>query len=36
MPYSLLLIQDKPEFPNPKEINDYKDFKEFLLEKFQD
>lgn len=36
MPYSLLLIQDKPEFPNPKEINDYTDFKEFLLEKFQD
>ncbi len=35
MPYSLKIIQDKPEFPNPKEINDYKDFKEFLSEEFQ-
>ena len=36
MPHSLKLIQDKPEFPNPKEINEYSDFKEFLLEEFQD
>jgi len=36
VPNSLKLIQDKPEFPNPKEINIYKDFKEFLLEEFQD
>ena len=36
IPDSLKLIQDKPEFPNPKEINTFKDFKEFLLEKHQD
>jgi len=36
VPNSLKLIHDKPEFPNPKEINIYKDFKEFLLEEFQD
>ena len=35
MPYSLKVIQDKSEFPNPKEINDYANFKEFLLEEFQ-
>ena len=35
MPYSLKVIQDKSEFPNPKEINDYTNFKEFLLEDFQ-
>ena len=35
MPYSLKVIQDKSEFPNPKEINDYDNFKEFLLEEFQ-
>ena len=35
MPYSLKVIQDKSEFPNPKEINDYANFKEFLLEDFQ-
>lgn len=34
MPESLKLIQNKPEFPNPKEIDNYKDFKEFLLEEF--
>jgi threonine synthase len=32
MPQSLKLIQTKPEFPNPKEIDNYTDFKEFLLE----
>jgi len=32
MPYSLKVIQDKSEFPNPKEINDYANFKEFLLD----
>ena len=36
IPHSLKLIQDKPEFPNPKEINNYSDFKGFLLEKFRD
>lgn len=36
MPHSLKLIQDKPEFPNPKEISEYTDFKDFLLEEFQD
>ena len=36
IPHSLKIIQDKPEFPNPKEINNYSDFKGFLLEKFQD
>jgi len=36
MPNSLKLIQDKPEFPNPKEIGNYSDFKEYLLEDFQD
>lgn len=35
MPNSLKLIQNKPEFPNPKEINNYTDFKEYLLENFQ-
>ena len=30
----LKLIQDKPEFPNPKEIENYMDFKGFLLEEF--
>ena len=35
MPNSLKLIQNKPEFPNPKEINNYTDFKEYLLEDFQ-
>jgi len=35
MPNSLKLIQNKPEFPNPKEINNYADFKEYLLEDFQ-
>ena len=35
MPYSLKIIQDKPEFPNPKEIKAYQDFKEFLLKDFQ-
>ena len=36
MPHSLKLIQGKPEFPNPKEISEYTDFKEFLSEEFQD
>ncbi len=36
IPHSLKVIQDKPEFPNPKEINNYSDFKGFLLEKFLD
>jgi len=36
MPYSLKVIQDKSEFPNPKEISNYSDFKEYLLEDFQD
>jgi len=35
IPNSLKLIQNKPEFPNPKEINNYADFKEYLLEDFQ-
>jgi threonine synthase len=34
VPQSLKTIQNKPEFPNPKEIDDYKDFKGFLLEEF--
>ena len=36
MPNSLKLIQNKHEFPNPKEISNYTDFKEYLLEDFQD
>jgi len=36
MPNSLHLIQDKREFPSPKEISDYMDFKNYLLEVFQD
>ena len=36
IPQSLKLIQDKLEFPNPKQINNYTDFKEFLLKEFQD
>jgi len=36
MPHSLKLIQNKPEFPNLKDIGNYSDFKEFLLEDFQD
>jgi threonine synthase len=36
MPKSLKLIQDKHEFPNPREISNYADFKEYLLEEFQD
>lgn len=35
IPHSLKLIQDKPEFPNPKEINKYSDFKEYLQKEFQ-
>ena len=35
MPNSLKLIQDKHEFPNPKEISNYMDFKKYLLEDFQ-
>ena len=36
MPKSLKLIQDKHEFPNLKEISNYTDFKEYLVEDFQD
>ena len=36
MPNSLKSIQNKHEFPNQKEINNYMDFKEYLLEDFQD
>jgi len=36
MPDSLKSIQNKHEFPNLKEINDYTNFKEYLLEDFQD
>ena len=36
MPNSLKLIQDKHEILNPKEISNYTDFKEYLLEDFQD
>lgn len=35
MPQSLNLIQNKPEFPNPREVDNYTDFKEFLLEEFK-
>ena len=35
MPHSLKIIQSKSEFPNSKEIEEYTDFKEFLLEEFQ-
>jgi len=35
MPNSLKSIQNKHEFLNPKEINNYMDFKEYLLEDFQ-
>jgi threonine synthase len=31
IPHSLKIIQDKPEFPNSKEISNYSEFKEFLL-----
>ncbi len=34
MPNSLEIIQNKEEFPNPVEINDYLDFKNFLKENF--
>ncbi len=36
MPHSLKIIKNKPEFPNPKEINTYSDFKGFLLNEFHD
>jgi threonine synthase len=36
IPPSLKLIQNKPEFPNPREINNFSDFKEFLLKEFQE
>jgi hypothetical protein len=35
MPNSLKLINNKPEFPNPKEIGEYSEFKEFLLKDFK-
>ena len=34
MPESLSIIQSKKEFPNPVEINDYLDFKNFLEESY--
>ena len=34
MPKSLSTIQDKEEYPNPIELNEYKDFKNFLKENF--
>lgn len=34
MPNSLKIIRDNKEFPNPKEIGNYQDFKNFLLEEF--
>ena len=36
VPHSLKIIEDKPEFPNSKEISEYSDFKAFLLKEFQD
>ena len=36
IPPSLKLIQNKPEFPNPRDINNFSDFKEFLLKEFQE
>jgi len=36
MPNSLKSIQNKYEFPNPKEISNYTNFKDYLLEDFQD
>ncbi|MHA2288019.1 MAG: threonine synthase [Promethearchaeota archaeon] len=35
IPQSLKILQDKPEFPNPKEISSYSDFKGFLQREFQ-
>lgn len=35
MPQSLNLIQNKLELPNSREIDNYTDFKEFLLEEFK-
>ncbi len=34
LPLSLKMIRDKKEFPNPKEINNYQDFKNFLQKEF--
>ena len=34
MPKSLSVIQNKKEFPNPVEINEYEDFKKFLIDNF--
>ncbi|TFG29315.1 MAG: threonine synthase [Promethearchaeota archaeon] len=34
MPKSLEIIQNKKEYPNPIEINDYQDFKSFLNENY--
>ena len=36
IPPSLKIIQNKPEFPNPRDINNFSDFKEFLLKEFQE
>jgi threonine synthase len=35
IPPSLQKLEEKEEFPNPVEIQEYQDFKEFLLNKFQ-
>jgi threonine synthase len=34
MPISLESIQNKDEYPNPAEINEYKEFKDFLIQNF--
>jgi len=34
LPVSLSIIQNKKEFPNPTEINEYQDFKAFLMKNF--
>lgn len=34
MPISLKNIQNRNEYPNPVEINEYKDFKDFLIQNF--
>ncbi|MFW9988142.1 MAG: threonine synthase [Candidatus Odinarchaeota archaeon] len=34
MPTSLQMIRDKKEFPNPMEVKNYQDFKNFLLKEF--
>ena len=34
IPISLESIQNKNEYPNPVEINEYKEFKDFLIQNF--